>query len=90
MNTGALLPVRGAGTSLTTVMHERATAPVLMESRMRRDSQVRFGGQTTGRKAGIGVSLLTLRAASGRQVARNGTGCGSLTGCGDESRSSRA
>ena len=37
---------------------------LLMESRMRRDSQVRFGGsgeETTGRKAGIGASPLTLR-----------------------------
>ena len=49
VNTGALLPVKGAGTSLTTLA-ARAVTPLglLMESRMRGNSHVRFGGGRRG------------------------------------------
>ncbi len=66
MNTGALLPERGAGTSLTTVAAragDRSSCSWRAGcGEIRKSGSEGSGEETTGRKAGIGASPLTLRA----------------------------
>ena len=65
MNTGALLPERGAGTSLTTVAAragDRSSCSWRAGcGEIRKSGSEGSGEETTGRKAGIGASPLTLR-----------------------------
>ena len=74
MNTGALLPERGAGTSLTTVAAragDRSSCSWRAGcGEIRKSGSEGSGEETTGRKAGIGASPLTLRG--GRQIVASG------------------
>ena len=69
MNTGALLPERGAGTSLTTVAAragDRSSCSWRAGcGEIRKSGSEGSGEETTGRKAGIGASPLTLRDLRG-------------------------
>ena len=74
MNTGALLPERGAGTSLTTVAAragDRSSCSWRAGcGEIRKSGSEGSGEETTGRKTGIGASPLTLHVGGADGNAR--------------------
>jgi hypothetical protein len=71
VNIGASLPDRSEYSKSDASRTGEQSRVVLMESRMRWKSHVRFGGggeETTGRKAGIGASPPTLRGVEQNRV----------------------